>query len=449
MIDKIQFENYSPEEKLDFLESFHGKEINDDEVKFIASLLMHDDLAVRNKSAVMLSSSDNPLTPSILSMLISSKEIYVRNLSGEILVNLGEKATRALVNHLPSSNADDQKFIIDLLGLIKDTSATEAILKVLHKSENENVILACFETLGNFASDDYVDVLIEFYDKNEVYKAGIIDALLKIGSPKVLDFIQTRYSDEDELTKFLMLECLGVIGDEKTFFFLLSEVTQLKEPLIWPAISSLRKLKDKLGYDIPFDEKMKNAVMKTLNHGGSEYKKDAARLIFAFDDRDVIIASLNVLGEDAELDEELKGKLFEHSTLIFTKIPELISKNPKNLKSLVYLTRELFVNDPSLPSFLSNIEIRNICNAFSNCLDNSDEEIRRVAMEMLFVLSRETALLYIDKMMYDDSFWNRLRLVEILGSYIDEESAALLQKLADDPDEMVREKVTEILETNN
>ncbi len=61
-------------------------------------------------------------------------------------------------------------------------------------------------------------------------------------------------------------------------------------------------------------------------------------------------------------------------------------------------------------------------------------------MDILFNLDSQSAFLFIDTMLTDENMWNRLRLLEILESLQSSESDSAIQKLAQDPDEMVRER---------
>ena len=136
-------------------------------------------------------------------------------------------------------------------------------------------------------------------------EATIIEAMGKMSSKEILDFVLSKYHIEDNLTKFSIIESLGSLGDESTFYFLLGELVRIKGPLVWVIISSLQNLKEKMGLELPFDESIKNSIQYTLLEAEPKYKRAAANLITIYDDKDILEALLKIYGEDPEIDENI------------------------------------------------------------------------------------------------------------------------------------------------
>jgi hypothetical protein len=210
-------------------------------------------------------------------------------------------------------------------------------------------------------------------------------------------------------------------------------------------LSSIYTLKEKFGFDIPFDERMKNSILETLVDAEFKYKKVAAYLVMIFNDPETIIASLQVYGSDYELDETLKPKFFEHAKLILTKAHEVINNEPHNLLALLNLLKELVEYNPNIREEFSPLELRNLTDSISTCLQHPDEEIRQVSIDLVFLIDIKMGLLFIDVMIEDDNMWNRLRLPDILETIDLPESTEALKRLSDDPEEMVSQRAKEIL----
>lgn len=436
-----------PSERSAAVEGLLNEQITRETAKFLCSLVEDPDKGVRNAADRVLSSNPSPDIPGFLIKYISSEEIDTRNLAGEILLKIGSNSLPAMLEYLKSENDDDIKFIIDLLGLIGDLKAAPAILEVLQKNRNDNVIIACIEALGNLKYGEALDTIISFYYQNELYKATIFESIGKIGSPEALDFITSNYHSEDDLTKFSMIESLGLIGNEDSLFFLLSELTELSGPLIWPIMESIFLLKEKFNLDVPFDERMKNIILNTIDEADAKYKKTAAKLITAYDTREIMLACLKIYGEDPETDEILKAKIQEAPEVFFEHISGFISVESRNLKELLELTEELFTYDfTSFRESVSPIHLREFADSCAECLDNPDEEIRRLGMEILFTIDSSIAILFMDKMLADNSIWNKLKLLEILSEIDTPESVDAIKELAKDPDEMVKERAAFMLE---
>jgi HEAT repeat protein len=450
-LDKLeileQLRSPDPDLRRQAIEIFFNQEPDDEVLTVLCSLLSDENPGVRDAANNVLLLNDKESIPVFLVPLISSSNIAIRNLAGELLIRKGEKSINSLISHLSSTdNVDDQKFIIDVLGLIGVSGPEKEIIEVFLSSSNDNVKLACIEALGNLKSVESSDILMKYYDKADIFKPTIIEALGKLESPAVLDFILDKYTNEDELTKFAMLECIGKLGNDDSFFFLLSELKYYEPPLSWEAIRSLKLLKDKLELDIPFDESTKNSILNALKEGDVEYKKPAVSLLKSFIDKEVFRAYLNIYGKDCLIDEEIKNNVYPHFEMFVKQVIEYLDDSSKNLRAVIDLTREMFeMKDPSETNGSLSIEKHKLCEKLTGHLTNPDEEVRRIVMELLFHLSHDTAIIFADTMSSDQNVWNRLRLVELLEVYRSEKTLPVLEMLARDEDEMIKDRVLQVL----
>ncbi len=427
-------------------EALMSEELSENAVEALCMLVTDHDKGVRNSADLTLSINSSSIIPKYLVKYVSSDDISVRNLAGEILLKIGANAVEAMLDYLDKGNDDDKKFIIDILGLIGEPVASDKINDIFKVNKNDNVILACIEALGNLKSEESVDFMIHIYPKNELYRPTIIESLGKIGSKRAVQFITERFQYEDELTKFSMIESLGLIGDEETFFFLLSELSNTEGPLVWVILNSIYQLKEKYNFDIPFDDKMKKAILDTIYEADSEFQKAAAYLIIPFDDEEVINAVLTIYGNNFELDDIIKPKFIGRPLVTFNTLPALLNKIPENLRSLLELLKEMIVfENIDCKGILSPLQLRNLTEAISRCLDDPDEEARKLAAELLFILDENVALLFLDKMIDDDNMWNRLKLIELLDGTRSAEADFALQKLANDPEEMISERAQYVI----
>ncbi|MBL1212510.1 MAG: hypothetical protein HND52_04015 [Ignavibacteriae bacterium] len=439
-----------PGERKAAIEELMFEDLDEKTLKVISEKIVDNDRGVRNAASALLISNENSAVPGFITPFIASSDIAARNLAGEILIQYGSTAVPSLLEFLPNGNDDDKKFVIDVLGLIGDEKAGEDILKEIDKTENENVLLACQEALGNIKYLPAVKKLLEQYPLNELYKPTIIESLGKIGSQEALDFMISIFNDEDDLTRFSLIESLGLIGDEKTFFFLLSQLNTASGPILYPIVTALNELKNKFGFDIPFDETMKNALLETVLDADDQYKEAAIHLASAFNDKDLLLACLKIYGKNLELDEIVKPKFMENPKIILKNISSYLKSNAANLNALLELLQELlqFEGD-QIGDMLSILELRNLTDALTDGIEHPDEEVRRAAFEILYKLNIEMAVLFIDKVVEDDNMWNRLKLLELVVENNSDEVNEALNKLAEDADEFVSERAKEILTQRN
>ena len=434
----------SSEEKLLVLESLYDYELSKDELDLVCDYITDIDKGVRNSVAYLLiNNADDTIAKKIVPY-ISSADISIKNFAGEILLKIGSKAVNAMLEYIDAGNDDDKKFIVDVLGLIGDNKASAKITKLLNSNENENVILACIEALGNLKSEKSLYHLMAFYSLNDLYKPTVIESLGKIGSPAALGFISSKYNEEeDELIKFSIIESLGLIGDEETFFFLLAELNEVKGPLVWPIIKSIYNLKERFEFDIPFDERMKKTILQTVLDANSEYKKIAASLLLVFNDEEVISVYLKILGDDEETDQIISPKFWENPRSVFDIIAKMLNQKPQNIKPLLNLLKDVIQLDGAEKySSIPSLQLRNITDSLSQYLSDHDEEVRILALELLFILDKNVAVLFIDDFSEDSNLWNRLKLVEILDEVVHPKTEEILMKLANDSEEMVKERAS-------
>ena len=444
LLEKLQ--NATVEEKREILTELSKAEFSDDAVAEIVKMIEDEDAGIRDAVSHALIENPNKKIPELVVPYISSPDIAVRNLAGEILLKKGTEALPAMVKYLKKANDDDQKFLIDIMGLIGDKSVEDDIIKVLEVTQNDNVILACIEALGNIKSEKAIDLIIEKYNENELFHPTIFDALGKIGSEEAINFMAKEYENADDLTKYSMIESVGEVGNEEIFFSLLGELKKLNPPLSWVVVEALAKLHEKLGLDIPFDESMKNTLVEVINEADEQYKVAASKLLRDFSDKDIIRACLANYGVNDEFNNNVKTKFFENP-VVFYKSFIKIAPNAEKEALLMELFKEIVTHDEGRGlEELTPVEFRQLCDLFTVKLESLDEEVRLSAMELLFFLCLDTALIFLDTMAKDDNVWNKMRLLEFLSQLEGEEVNNALLKLAEDEDEMVSEKAKEIIQ---
>ena len=438
-------------EKMEVLEYLLNQDNIDEYVEPVCNCITHPDKGIKNTASLLIINHRPRNAGQYLVQCVSSKDIALRNLAGELLIKLGSEAIQALIDFNCEKNSDDQKFIIDILGLVGSSKAADHIIGILGTTEDDNVILACIEALGNIRYQDSLEILQLLYDRSELYKPFIVEAMGKIGSPKACSFLLEKFMKEDDLTKYSILESLGFVGDVDTYFFLLEQVPNIHGPLVWPLITSLFILKEKYNLDIPFDDKMKNLLMFTLQEGAPEHKKTALSLINVFHDKDILVESLKFLGDDDELDEIIRSKIYKNPEYLFEEFQRIIANSNDKLRQVLNLFYSIlsYLTYEGGTVELTLIQKRNIIYATSELLNHHDEEIRRSSMEIMFLLDSEAALLFIDSMIKDENMWNRLRLVELLEVINNSVAKDALMKLMEDNEDMIRERVQELINNQN
>ncbi len=425
--------------------------MNFNEASEFCKLILSKDRALLNEFSFKVSGSTNKNIAKAIVEYIASDDASVRNLAGEILLSMGDAAVEPLIEYLPNKGKHETKFAVDLLGLIGNKKAEEPILEVLQNQTDENVILACVEALGNIRSEKAVPYLVNLYGVNEVFVPTIIEALGKIGSPDAVDLLMSAYHQQDNLTKFAILESLGNVGDETPFYFIYSELPNLEGPLVWVAVQSIFKISQKYNVEIPFEEKFKAKLLQTIYEGDKPYREAAVYLALNYDDKEILESLFAAIGENEEFNEIIKDKLFNNLSYSLEIFSKYIAQNPPNLFEVLTAFEGLFEFPGFNPSdYLSPLELKSLENQLEELLDNPHEEIRKVVMNLLFKIDFQEALLFLDKMMKDENIWNRLYLMDILESVpLNDNAVKQLKKFYESEDEMIRERIDYLLSAIN
>jgi HEAT repeat protein len=117
----------------------------------------------------------------LVRLLFLDDNAGARNSSIETLVKLGKKVTSFLMVAFDTPNRDVRKFIIDIIGEVKDRSALPLLLKAL-KDDDDNVRASAVEHLGQMGDPSVVDALIGILKNGDLWTAfPAADALGRIG----------------------------------------------------------------------------------------------------------------------------------------------------------------------------------------------------------------------------------------------------------------------------
>lgn len=265
-----------------------------DEEEAVAGLVIaleDSDLGIRELAADYLIKINNEIAYHLLIKFLGSEDIGSRNLASEILVKIGSDAVPALIGEINNDDHDVRKFVVDILGLIRDEQALEAICTKL-EDNNINVICSAAEALGEIGSPKAVSQLIESFKRTEDVRLPAIEALGKIGDTVSLDFLYNCLTSTDPMILFATIEAIGNIGDENSVEFLLKflegkDIT-IAEATLSAIVNIASHNNGTLEYDLPLDrfsgflfdgikKKNKKLTQFTLNRLKHWYGQDILR----------------------------------------------------------------------------------------------------------------------------------------------------------------------------
>jgi len=447
-----KLESNNAAEKKEALEALLSYDLNEELIAIVANLFADSDKGVRDAASMLFTLQPYPEVPNYIVRYCFSDDISIRNMAGEVLLKNGEYSIPALVNELGNGNSDDEKFIIDILGWIGNPHPVPQIIEVLKTNKDENVILACAEALGNMQAEESVPILLDLLknDVDEILTPTVMEALGKIGNKEAIDHFMRVYHNQDILTKYTIIESLGRVGDAESLGFLLEELQHAESSLIGPIVKSSEHLLSTLGFEIELNDDLKHIILKALEESDEDTVMAAVKLLYNYENKEIIEAFVLIFGTIEHLDEMLKNKFIQTHDVACNLILKRIINGGDNLKQLLILFKEMSALREELGfEPVSDLTQLEFLNKLSVLIDNPDEEIRMTATELLFHINPKDALLFADKIMNDQNVWNRLKLIELLNEVNEPEAIELVKKLAEDSEEMVRERAQSLLEEKN
>lgn len=244
---------YEREEAVRNLGSYN----EDEAVAGLVMALEDQDMGIRELAADLLAQMKGSTASQLLVSFLGHADIGTRNLAAEILVKIGGEAVEPLLDEIDNEDHDIRKFIVDVLGLIKDKRSVEQICRSLY-DENANVACSAAEALGEIGSKEAVAALIGAFENVEDSRLQAVEALGKIGDPSSLDKLYAFAHSDDPMIQYVVLEAIGNIGladsVQHLLPFLDDDDGTIAETALMAIISISLKNDGKIDCDLPLDK---------------------------------------------------------------------------------------------------------------------------------------------------------------------------------------------------
>lgn len=195
---------------------------HDQAISIIINSLGDKSWRVRKQAIEIISYSDDPsiFIPHLIKALGRKGEVELRNASVEALIKIGKHDLDKLIAALRDDDPDVRKFIIDVLGELKEYKTVPYIIDALNDTD-QNVVYAAAEALGRIGGKDAVDALIRVLKEGDLWiQHAALDALISLNAfiPEELttSFLNNRILRKkaiELLGKHGTISSLGVILD--------------------------------------------------------------------------------------------------------------------------------------------------------------------------------------------------------------------------------------------
>ncbi|MFQ5572073.1 MAG: HEAT repeat domain-containing protein, partial [Rhodothermales bacterium] len=253
----------------------------------------------------------------------ASDDITVRNLAGEVLIQIGEPSIPALAPAIDDPDHDVRKFAIDVLAQLPAQGLTEQIAAHLH-DEDDNVVLAAVDALGDLGASQHRDDLRALYHREPLARPSIVAALGVFEQAADLDLLEQALVDEDPVVQYTAAEALARQDAPEVLDLLLrkvDEVHPMARPVMLSSIVNCCEAHSDGAHSFPAS--IKGYLQEMLEDSDLAYRCAAVRGLKQFLDSETIGSLLACAGQNDTLDVEI-FKVLALCTDVFRQIERAV-----------------------------------------------------------------------------------------------------------------------------
>jgi len=224
--------------------------------------------------------------------LLNHDEARVRVFAFEVLCKIGLDNIKAIMAEAENPDRNVRKFIVDILGALKDKEATETLLKRL-SDDDVNVIQGAIEALGNIGDVDALKKVIEFLPSAHLWiQWTIIESIKRVNNSQLISQVLTLPWEIEDImfdSIFDMVKDNGTVENiEDAVRLYLKLSTQLRIKVLDTIYSIyLRSDKNKLE-EIFENSKLFDEIKGILIYGADDQKYQIFKYLGDVEDKDFV-----------------------------------------------------------------------------------------------------------------------------------------------------------------
>ena len=366
-------------------------------VPLLVKLLSSENLGVQEAAEYALRQIRGPEVVNELIPLLRSDEVPLRNMSMDVLREIGNDAIAPLKAMLVDEDPDIRIFISDILGSTANFGAMSALSEALLRDPEVNVRYQAAMSLGNLGFPEAANALNQALADEEWVQFSVIEALTKIRSESSIMALVKATDKASDLVASMIIEALGEFGNIKAVPLLTKKLPSASGPLRNKIVKAIIQIlnekslalyleKDKdifRGYLLDAlkdeDTAVQDAAATGLKYAGGENASEALFKLAETIDPDIeperlnlMINALAAIGNAKCLEEALKSKDEHASKLAVEVLARLNSKQAIDL-----LTKEFWNKDRntqrSIVAHLVNISDPDDTGFFASILKGSSD----------------------------------------------------------------------------
>lgn len=201
-----------------------GEENCVEAVGTLAELLKTNHLGIQEAADSSLRKIGGKETVQAVLPLLREDDAPVRNLSMDILREVGCQDIASLIGLAHDEDPDIRIFAADILGSTDNVLAVSALCEALLKDPEVNVRYQAAVSLGELGMEEAAPCLNKAIDDEEWVQYSVIEALTKIGHSSSVDAMVKALDKASDLVASMIIDALGEMGNVKAVTMLLKRM---------------------------------------------------------------------------------------------------------------------------------------------------------------------------------------------------------------------------------
>lgn len=210
-----------------------------DAVDMLCQQIQSHNIGVQEAVEYALRKIRGPRTVAHMLPLLRSDDAPIRNISMDVLREIGADDLPALQALLRDSDPDIRIFIADILGCTGDRRAVPMLNEALLKDPEVNVRYQAAMSLGNLAFPEAVDALSQAMHDEEWVQFSVVESLTKIRADATISALVQSLRTCSDLVASIIIDALGEIGNIKAVPLLFKYLEKTSTPLRRKTVKAL------------------------------------------------------------------------------------------------------------------------------------------------------------------------------------------------------------------
>ncbi len=219
-----------------------GKEKIKEAVPLLVGHLQSTDIGVQEAAERALRKIGGPAVVHGIIPLLRSDDAPVRNISMDLLREVGVTDMEALYALLHDNDPDIRIFASDILGSTGSVLAVEPLCQALLKDPEVNVRYQAAVSLGNLAFPEAAGSLNKALEDDEWVRFSVIEALIKIRDESSVGALVKALDHSSDLVASIIVDALGEMGNIKAVPLLARRLDAAAGPLRNKIVTAVIKI---------------------------------------------------------------------------------------------------------------------------------------------------------------------------------------------------------------